>query len=72
MDSYRYLIVGGGMAADAVCKGIRSVDETGTIGVIGAEPHPPYKRPPLTKASGRATTKRRSGGRRPRRARSST
>jgi 3-phenylpropionate/trans-cinnamate dioxygenase ferredoxin reductase component len=49
MDSYRYLIVGGGMAADAVCKGIRSVDETGTIGVVGAEPHAPYKRPPLTK-----------------------
>jgi 3-phenylpropionate/trans-cinnamate dioxygenase ferredoxin reductase component len=49
MDSYRYLIVGGGMAADAVCKGIRSVDETGTIGIIGAEPHEPYKRPPLTK-----------------------
>jgi 3-phenylpropionate/trans-cinnamate dioxygenase ferredoxin reductase subunit len=49
MDSYRYLIVGGGMAADAVCKGIRSVDETGTIGVVGEEPHAPYKRPPLTK-----------------------
>ena len=49
MASYRYLIVGGGMAADAVCKGIRSVDEAGTIGVIGAEAHAPYKRPPLTK-----------------------
>ena len=49
MDSYRYLIVGGGMAADAVCKGIRSVDETGTIGVVGRETHAPYKRPPLTK-----------------------
>ncbi len=49
MDSYRYLIVGGGMAADAVCKGIRSVDETGTIGVVGAEAYAPYKRPPLTK-----------------------
>jgi NADPH-dependent 2,4-dienoyl-CoA reductase/sulfur reductase-like enzyme len=49
MDSYRYLIVGGGMAADAVCKGIRSVDEAGTIGVVGEEPHAPYKRPPLTK-----------------------
>jgi len=49
MDSYRYLIVGGGMAADAVCKGIRSVDETGSIGIVGAEPHAPYKRPPLTK-----------------------
>jgi 3-phenylpropionate/trans-cinnamate dioxygenase ferredoxin reductase subunit len=49
MKSYRYLIVGGGMASDAVCKGIRSLDETGTIGLVGEEPHPPYKRPPLTK-----------------------
>ena len=49
MKSYRYLIVGGGMAADAVCKGIRSLDETGTIGIVGEEPHAPYKRPPLTK-----------------------
>ena len=49
MKSYRYLIVGGGMAADAVCKGIRSLDETGTIGLVGEEPHAPYKRPPLTK-----------------------
>jgi 3-phenylpropionate/trans-cinnamate dioxygenase ferredoxin reductase subunit len=49
MKSYRYLIVGGGMAADAVCKGIRSLDESGTIGIVGEEPHPPYKRPPLTK-----------------------
>jgi NADPH-dependent 2,4-dienoyl-CoA reductase/sulfur reductase-like enzyme len=49
MKSYRYLIVGGGMAADAVCKGIRSLDEDGTIGIVGEEPHAPYKRPPLTK-----------------------
>ena len=49
MKSYRYLIVGGGMSADAVCKGIRSLDEDGTIGLVGAEPHAPYKRPPLTK-----------------------
>jgi NAD(P)H-nitrite reductase large subunit len=49
MKSYRYLIVGGGMAADAVCKGIRSHDESGTIGVVGEELYAPYKRPPLTK-----------------------
>jgi 3-phenylpropionate/trans-cinnamate dioxygenase ferredoxin reductase subunit len=49
MKSYRYLIVGGGMSADAVCKGIRSLDTAGTIGLVGEEPYAPYKRPPLTK-----------------------
>ncbi len=50
MGEYRYLIVGGGMTADAACKGIRTRDPDGTIGLVGSEPHPPYKRPPLTKA----------------------
>ncbi len=45
----RYLIVGGGMTGDAACKGIREQDPDGTITLVGAEPHPPYKRPPLTK-----------------------
>ena len=49
MEHYRYLIVGGGMAADAAVEGIRSLDGDGTIGLIGAEPHPPYDRPPLSK-----------------------
>ena len=47
---YRYLIVGGGMTADAAVRGIRSVDATGSIGLISAEIDPPYNRPPLTKA----------------------
>jgi NADPH-dependent 2,4-dienoyl-CoA reductase/sulfur reductase-like enzyme len=47
--SYRYLVVGGGMTGDAVCQGIRTVDEDGPIGLVGEEPDPPYKRPPLTK-----------------------
>jgi 3-phenylpropionate/trans-cinnamate dioxygenase ferredoxin reductase component len=46
---YTYLIVGGGMAADAAARGIREVDPDGAIGLIGAEPDPPYKRPPLSK-----------------------
>ncbi len=46
---YRYLIVGGGMAGDAAVRGIREVDPDGTIGVVGAEPDPPYNRPPLSK-----------------------
>jgi len=49
MPSYRYLIVGAGMTADAAVRGIRGVDPEGTIGLIGEEPHPPYSRPPLSK-----------------------
>ncbi|HEU0113284.1 MAG TPA: FAD-dependent oxidoreductase [Thermomicrobiales bacterium] len=50
MSHYDYLIVGGGMAADAAVRGIREVDPTGAIGLLGAEADPPYKRPPLSKA----------------------
>ncbi len=49
MKSYTYVIVGGGMAADSAIQGIRSVDEKGTIALVGAEDYPPYNRPPLTK-----------------------
>jgi len=49
MRSYRYLVVGAGMAGDAVCNGIREKDADGSIALVGEEPHPPYKRPPLTK-----------------------
>lgn len=37
------------MTAHAAVNGIRSVDSTGTVGMISAESHPPYKRPPLSK-----------------------
>lgn len=49
MTSYRYLIVGGGMTADAAAHAIRESDSTGSIGIISAETHPPYNRPPLSK-----------------------
>lgn len=49
MAQYRYLIVGGGMTGDAAAHGIRKHDPNGSIGLIGAEPHPPYNRPPLSK-----------------------
>ncbi len=49
MHSTRYLIVGGGMTGDAAAKGIRAHDADGAITLVGGEPHPPYKRPPLTK-----------------------
>jgi len=45
----RYLVVGGGMTGDAACKGIRERDAHSSITLVGAETHPPYKRPPLTK-----------------------
>ena len=47
---YDYLIVGGGMTAAAAVQGIREVDASSSIGLISAEPHPPYNRPPLSKA----------------------
>jgi len=49
MEHYKYLIIGGGMAADAAAKGIREVDPIGPIGLIGTEPVPPYTRPLLSK-----------------------
>lgn len=49
MAHYRYLIVGGGITADAAVRGIRRLDGEGSIGLIGEEPHPPYDRPPLSK-----------------------
>jgi 3-phenylpropionate/trans-cinnamate dioxygenase ferredoxin reductase component len=49
MISTRYLIVGGGMTGDAAVKGIREHDPDGSIVLVGAEPHPPYARPPLSK-----------------------
>ncbi|PYO40015.1 MAG: pyridine nucleotide-disulfide oxidoreductase, partial [Gemmatimonadetes bacterium] len=50
MPDYTYLIVGGGMTADAAAQALHAADPKGSIGVIGAEPHPPYDRPPLSKA----------------------
>ena len=46
---YKYLIVGGGMTADAAVKGIRAADSDGSIGLISAEENPPYNRPSLSK-----------------------
>jgi 3-phenylpropionate/trans-cinnamate dioxygenase ferredoxin reductase subunit len=49
MPGYKYLIVGGGMTGDSAIQGIREVDRDGSIGMIGADPNPPYDRPPLSK-----------------------
>ncbi|HEY2311425.1 MAG TPA: FAD/NAD(P)-binding oxidoreductase [Gaiellaceae bacterium] len=49
MTNTKYLIVGAGMAGDMAAKGIRDHDPEGSITMVGADPHPPYKRPLLTK-----------------------
>jgi 3-phenylpropionate/trans-cinnamate dioxygenase ferredoxin reductase component len=49
MNRYKYLIAGGGMAADAAVQGIREADQNGSIGVLSSDIDPPYRRPPLSK-----------------------
>lgn len=49
MTHYPYLIIGAGMTAAAAARGIREIDTTSSIGMIGAESDRPYKRPPLSK-----------------------
>ncbi len=47
--SYRYLIVGAGIAGAAASRGIRTVDPDGSIGLFGTEPDAPIYRPDLSK-----------------------
>lgn len=49
MKSYKYLIIGGGLAGDGATRGIRELDAEGSIGMISMEPDPPYMRPDLSK-----------------------
>lgn len=46
---FDYLIAGAGMAGEVAAQALREADAGATIGLIGAEFHPPYDRPPLTK-----------------------
>ncbi|HEX5337330.1 MAG TPA: FAD-dependent oxidoreductase [Gallionella sp.] len=50
MKHHKYLIIGGGMAADSAARGIRKIDQNGAIAMICAERDPPYDRPPLSKS----------------------
>ena len=50
MKHFKYLIIGGGLTGDAAVKGIREVDESGSIGMFSTEIDPPYTRPALSKA----------------------
>lgn len=47
--TYRYVILGGGMTADAAAKAIRKADPDGSLLLVSDEPVAPYKRPPLSK-----------------------
>ena len=48
-SNYDYVIVGGGVAAAAAVGGIRELDESGSVLVLGAEPDGPVYRPDLSK-----------------------
>lgn len=43
------LIIGGGLAGGTAAETLREEGFGGDITVVGAEPHPPYQRPPLSK-----------------------
>jgi 3-phenylpropionate/trans-cinnamate dioxygenase ferredoxin reductase subunit len=54
----RVVIVGAGQAGAAAALTLREQDFDGSIALIGAEPHSPYERPPLSKAYLRGETGR--------------
>jgi NADPH-dependent 2,4-dienoyl-CoA reductase/sulfur reductase-like enzyme len=43
------VIVGGGLAGAKTAEALRSHGFTGTVTLVGAEPHLPYERPPMSK-----------------------
>ena len=45
----RFVIVGAGLAGATAAETLREAGFTGSIQLIGSEPHPPYIRPPLSK-----------------------
>jgi 3-phenylpropionate/trans-cinnamate dioxygenase ferredoxin reductase subunit len=51
----RLLVVGAGQAGVQTASNVRTLGWKGPITLVGAEPHPPYNRPPLSKAFLRGT-----------------
>ena len=49
MQIDRVVIVGGGLAGSRAAAELRAKGYPGQITMLGAEPHPPYDRPPLSK-----------------------
>lgn len=48
MKKYRYLMIGGSVAAIAAVEGIRSIDEEGSICIVSHEPYHAYSRPMIS------------------------
>ncbi len=48
-EFHDYLIVGAGLAGASAAQAIRELDADGSVLMLGAEPLPPYHRPPLSK-----------------------
>lgn len=46
---YRYVIIGGGLAAASAIEGIRAHDKDGSMLLVSRENHLPYRRAPLSK-----------------------
>lgn len=51
MSIYKYLIIGGGLAAARAAEGVRTVDKMGSIVMVSEEKLLPYDRPPLSKGA---------------------
>jgi 3-phenylpropionate/trans-cinnamate dioxygenase ferredoxin reductase subunit len=49
MSSHRIAVVGGSLAGLRAAEQLRAAGHTGPVTVLGAEPHLPYNRPPLSK-----------------------
>lgn len=49
METYKYIIVGGGLAGGSAAARLRQVDAEGAAILVAGEPHLPYERPPLSK-----------------------
>lgn len=49
MSSYKYLIIGGGVAGTTAAETIRNNDPTGAVALIGEEPYPLYSKVMLSK-----------------------
>lgn len=49
MESTKYLLIGGGPASVWAAQSIRQHDAEGRLILVGAESHPPYDKPPLSK-----------------------
>lgn len=49
MEEAKYVIVGGGMVADAAARGIREIDADGSIVILSDDVDQPYTKPALSK-----------------------